>query len=83
MALAGSGNVLADARKAAKDSVSAAWAALNRTLTPGEVEQMMIELERADSAAIVAHIVATATVTGTATGAMAGGPGVPLVGTVS
>lgn len=32
--------------------------------------------------AMVAHIQANAVVTGTATGAVAGGPGVPVVGTI-
>jgi hypothetical protein len=38
---------------------------------------------QAIATAIVAHIASNAIVAGTATGAMSGGPGVPVVGTVS
>lgn len=40
-------------------------------------------LSLAIAAAVVAHIQSNAVVAGTATGAMAGGPGVPVVGTIT
>lgn len=40
-------------------------------------------LAEAIASKVVAHITANAVVTGTATGAMGGGPGVPVVGSVT
>lgn len=76
MPLAGTGPLLGDAILAQLD---AAVKAHPRAEDPDQ----RAAIWRAVGTAIVAHIVANATVAGTATGAAAGGPGVPVLGTIA
>ena len=82
MALTGSGATAAQVVMAAKKVVQNKWIAKNRQLSQAEQAEMIQEMEAAGYNALFAHLVATITVAGTATGAAAGGPGVPVVGTI-
>lgn len=83
MPLIGTEQLAAQAEKAARHAVQASWVAKNRVLSQDEIEQMKLEVRAAEIGALFAHITANAIVAGTATGAMAGGPGVPVIGTVT
>lgn len=61
-----------------KTAFVACGAADNATL-----DAFMANLASAIAGAVVDHIKSNAVVSGTATGAMGGGPGVPIVGTVT
>lgn len=84
MPLTGTGPVLAAARKAAKAAVTKKWSDMDKVLSAAEVQQLKDELEEADSAAIVAHIVTSAavvvaSVSGVTTGGGVSGPGTGTV----
>lgn len=66
MALDITGTALADARKSAKDAVRESWLAKNRELTEAEKAQMIYEIDKADSAAILTYLVTNAVVGGLA-----------------
>jgi hypothetical protein len=82
MPLAGTHDLAALAVKAALDAVSARWRGRGE-LPAADIDAMKLEMEAARCQAIFAHIIANATVAGTAAGAALGGPGAPLVGTLT
>lgn len=82
MAFVGTHLAAAQAVKAAKDAVKATWVAMNRVLSPGEQEQMQLEMEAAGLGALFTHLAATTVVTGVATVTAAPGAA-PVLGTIA
>ena len=82
MALAGTHVAAAQAKRTAENAVKATWLALNRVLTPAEIEQMKLEVEAAGIAAIFAHISANAQVNGTAAPGLTSATGGVVTGQV-